>query len=361
MKYIPLLFLSLLLAAPFGASASTPRPSCEFTVTTANGEVSFSKSGKVLVGENEPFTLAWESDNATKARDENGDDTSLSGSRTFSIDENASYSYVFSAGSKKATCKVSATVADGAFTASSLTSESTKPTLSGTVSGTKMVRVVVSDTENEKVLFTSKNIRVKAGKWEVRLTKALSKGAYTVTLYGDKAFKLNELASGTLGIGVPGSVGSSSGSSTATISASSLPLLTGGTIGPSGSVPVAYLKLANTSSVPASVAGVWLKQNGSAPVSNIIGFTTVDDKGMNRTTLGGSEGTALFKNGSAFVPLMNATLAPRQIRIFTIKAQLSRNVSAGSSVMLDATFLDTAAKINAQFPIRGTTWTLRAY
>jgi len=156
---------------------------------------------------------------------------------------------------------------------------------------------------------------------------------------------------------------SSANSKDAILTASSLPLLTGGYAAPGASVPVAYLKLVNTSTSVATVHGVWLQQNGSADTSAVIGFSTVDDKGMNRTTLGGEEGTTPFKDDVAYVPLLNATLAPGQLRIFTIKAQLSKALSSslGSTLMIDVSSLDTAAEIKSDFPIRGTTWMLRAY
>lgn len=143
------------------------------------------------------------------------------------------------------------------------------------------------------------------------------------------------------------------------VSVSSIPLLTGGAATLNASVPVAYIKVLNTSAEPAAINGFTLKQNGTAGTDAIIGFATNDDKGGSRSTIGGQEGVDLFKDGETFVPL-KAVVGAGMFRIYTLKAQLSGRASGdvGKSLMLDVSSIDTGAAIRGNFPIRGTTWTL---
>jgi len=139
-----------------------------------------------------------------------------------------------------------------------------------------------------------------------------------------------------------------------TLSVSQLPLLAGGSAAPGASVPVAYIKVSNPGTAATSLAGFSLKQSGSAPTDVITSFATNDDKGGSRATA-----KAEFEGKEAFVPLQ-ATVAPGQTRIFTIKAQLASGsgASAGKQLMLDVASVDTGASARGAFPIRGTTWTL---
>lgn len=143
------------------------------------------------------------------------------------------------------------------------------------------------------------------------------------------------------------------------VSVSSIPLLTGGAASLGASVPVSYIKVYNPSTEPALINGFTLVQNGSADTDVVIGFATNDDKGGSRATIGGTEGTKLFTDAEAFVPL-KAVIGAGKFSIFTIKAQLSRVASGdiGKSLMLDVASIDTGAKVHGAFPIRGTTWTL---
>lgn len=139
-----------------------------------------------------------------------------------------------------------------------------------------------------------------------------------------------------------------------------VPLLSGGLAKTGTSVPVSYLQITNTGKGYATLTGFTIKQNGSAPAESIIvGLTTIDDKGGLRGSVGGADGTVLFTNASALVPV-NIELAPGQMRLFTIKAALGTNAAShlGKNLMIDVTSVETNAKVQGSFPIRGTTWTL---
>ncbi len=215
--------------------------------------------------------------------------------------------------------------------------------------------MVIVTAEGKSVL--KKSVKVSKGDWKLRLTKTLKNGTYKVTILDGSSSKAKTLATNTLTIGTKTS--SSSTKSNGIISVSSLPLLAGGTASQGASVPVAYLKVQNASSAAVNLEGFTFKQNGSASGANVIGFSTSDDKGGSRTTIGGLESTKQFKNGSAFVPLV-ASIAPNQVRIFTIKAIMSTNAGTdlGKQLFLDVTGIQANGGVKAKLPILGAAWTL---
>lgn len=346
---IPLLALALLI--PGGAFAAT-KASCTLTVYTPRGEVSFSKKGDVLVKVGEQVTIAWASKNATRALDREGDPIAVQGSERVIPEKIATYTYKFYRGSKRVECAARLVVATASIDPASLSTDQAKPTLKGDALGTKTVRIAVEDNEGDRV-YTSKDIKVKKGKWSAKSTKSLDPGTYEVTIFGAKDLKLNAIATTTLTVFTKGSATGGS------LSVSPIPLLMGGNAAPGTVVPVAYIKVSNTGKTATSIQGFTLVQNGTAPTDVVIGFTTNDDKGGSRTTIGGTEGSKQFRNGVANVPLA-ATIEAGQFRIFTIKAILSRasGSSAGKNLKLDVSGVDTKASVRGAFPIRGTTLTL---
>lgn len=140
---------------------------------------------------------------------------------------------------------------------------------------------------------------------------------------------------------------------------SDIPLLSGGVATAGMSIPVTYVKVENTSTAYASIKGFTLTQNGTADTDSIIGFTTSDNQGGSRTTIGGVEGNMPFDGNEVYVPLQ-VTLAPREFRIYTLKAILTRASTGeqGRTIALNLSGIDTTARISGAFPIRGTTWTL---
>ncbi len=140
---------------------------------------------------------------------------------------------------------------------------------------------------------------------------------------------------------------------------SDIPLLSGGVATAGMSIPVTYVKVQNTSTAYAAIKGFTLTQNGTADTDSIIGFTTSDNQGGSRTTTGGMEGDVPFDGNEVYVPL-ETTLAPGEFRIYTLKAILTRASTGeqGRTIALNLSGVDTTARINGAFPIRGTTWTL---
>jgi hypothetical protein len=144
-----------------------------------------------------------------------------------------------------------------------------------------------------------------------------------------------------------------------TLTVSLIPLLAGGTVGPSGVVPVSYLQVNNTGTTTVRLSGFKLKENGSASDVAIIGLQTVDEKGGSRGLVGGSEATTPFVNGVAEATT-NAILAPGEMKLFTIKVQVTSKAGqyAGSQIIISVTGLDATATAKGNFPIAGTTWTI---
>lgn len=147
---------------------------------------------------------------------------------------------------------------------------------------------------------------------------------------------------------------------TTTLAVQSVPLLFGGTAHAGESVPVSYLQITNIGTACTVLKGFWVKQNGSASTTAVVGLSTVDDKGGSRGLIGGHEGTTTpFQDGIAFAPT-DALFAPGQMRLFTIKAIMTRNISPyiGTQLIIEVQSIETVAAVRGRFPIQGTTWVI---
>ncbi len=355
--FLATLMLLVLVSVPVSAEAASSKTSCTLTVTTPRGDTTFDKDEDVYVLKGEAVTVAWESKNATKATDSDGDTIDTEDSVTLSPTKDTTLEYRFTGKGRRAECEVTLKVVEASFDAATLSTSTTKPTISGEVEGLKSVWFEVENEDGKRV-FKSKTLKPRKGEWSAKLSKPLAEGVYNITLFGDKKAELNVLATSTLEILEKGSTSSqsSSGKKVGTLSVSALPLLSGGNAGPGASVPIAYIRVANGGSVATSIEGFTLKQNGSASTDAVVGFSTSDDKGGSRST---TSGAGLFKNGSAYVPLPGV-IEPGQTRIFTIKALLAANSASytGQALMLDVSGVNANASVPSAFPIRGTTWTL---
>lgn len=220
--------------------------------------------------------------------------------------------------------------------------------LSGESSASK-IRITITTSDTDRSLYKSKTISVHGGNWHLSASKRLPDGTYTATVYSYIKGKSTLLTKATFYVGVK----------PVTLKVAPIALLSGGTTASGTTVPISYLQIVNQSNATTTIAGFWVKQNGSAPVSTIIGFSSVDDKGNNRMSVGGTEGQTPFVGGQAYVP-SGAILGPHQMKLFTIKVQLSANAraNAGKTLMLDVTGLDAAAGFSTTFPVRGTTWVI---
>ncbi|HUQ30401.1 MAG TPA: hypothetical protein VM103_02675 [Candidatus Paceibacterota bacterium] len=258
-----------------------------------------------------------------------------------------------------------APVTPGSIDPMSLTTRSVNPTISGTSADSKALKIVIREMGTEKIIYTGTDIRITKGAWHARITKNLLNGLYAVEVAPAKDAKPETTLRGVLAIGImappvapPLALIPVQPTASTTLVISSVPLLFGGVARIGTAAPVAYLQVTNVGKAPALVNGFWIKQNGSAPTQSIIGLSTVDDQGGSRGSVGGMEGSVLFKDGQAFAPTA-ATLAPGQMRLFTIKALLTNSAYAAlGTLAIDVVGIDSTASAKAVFPIRGTTWTL---
>ena len=356
-RSIALVLVILIGMSPLSVHAATKKPTCVLTIATGGEEVVVRDKGKIFVQSGNELRISWESKNAITATNGDGDSLLLSGTEVHFPSTTSTYSYQFNAGNTKVLCRVTAYVGEGSIDASSLQSRSTKPTLSGTVSGTKTVQIQIRKEGSTKILSTSKVIKVKNGVWKAKISKKLPNGTYDVTLRGEKGVLLNTITTGVLTIDTSAK---KTASSATTLSVKSVPLLFGGVAKAGTSAPVSYLQITNTGKENATVKGFWIKQNGSAPAQSVIGLSTVDDTGILRESVGGTEGSTPFTKNVAFAPT-NAVFLPGQMRLFTIKALITANTSSyrGKQLSIDVTAVDGNASIKGVFPIKGTTWTIQ--
>jgi hypothetical protein len=237
-------------------------------------------------------------------------------------------------------------------------SEVAKISISATGSKEKAVKIVIREEDDGKTVYKSKSIKVKNGKWKLNISKKIPEGKYEILISGKSA----QLTIGEIEEDEADEVQTVAAAPATTFSVNSIPLLAGGIARGGTSVPISYLQITNTGNATATLKGFWVKQNGNAPVGTVIGLSTVDDKGGSRGLNGGIEAATVFTNGQAglaFAPT-DAIFAPKQMRLFTIKAMIAGNISTaiGTQLMLDVSSLQADANIVGQFPIRGTTWTL---
>jgi len=266
-------------------------------------------------------------------------------------------------GATKEVCDLPSEEESVCFDEKTLTTSKTKPSLKGLADGVEKIRVII--TEEDKTVWKSKIISVKkSGSWLASVKKKLEDGSYDVAVY-EKSNLKEPLATETLTIGKTSASSPSKSSSSASVSsakgdsiaASPITLLFGGTAARSGKVPVAYVQLENKGKKTTAIEGFTLTQNGTAAGAKISAFETADDKGGSRTMVSNKDGD-LFKGKDAYIPL-KATLAPGQIRIFTILAVVDKSAVVGSTLKLDVKDIKTNATVGGKLPMKGTTWTIK--
>lgn len=140
----------------------------------------------------------------------------------------------------------------------------------------------------------------------------------------------------------------------------SIPLLFGGAVQAGESVPIAYLQITNVGDAGTVLEGFQIQQNGSASTKVITELSTIDDIGGSQGLSGGEEDSRPFDGEKAVAPT-KAYFAPGQMRLFTIQARVSKDITAylGEELRIDLAGLITDAKVQGVFPIRGTTWVLQ--
>ena len=244
------------------------------------------------------------------------------------------------------------TIAVGSIDASALRTSDSSPTLSGIAFGVQALQLSVREGGSGEVLYTSEDIPVSNDRWKATIEERLPDGVYTVELRAVEGFAFVIEPISTLTVDTR--------PADTTLVITPINLLRGGSAEAGASIPVSYLQVANTGSSPATLEGFWVRQNGSASPQAVIGLMTLDDQGALTGFSLGEADEALFSDDLGFAPA-EATLAPGQMRLFTIRALLTPDTSpySGTQLMIDVVSVATTGSGQGAFPIRGTTWTIR--
>lgn len=249
---------------------------------------------------------------------------------------------------KKDVCTLPDNTASICINRDTLVTKKENPTITGRAEDVKSLRLFVR--KDGEVIWKSRIVKVrKSGTWSIPIKEKLKDGTYDISIY-EKADLKDALAQETLLIGTQKA-------GAGTLEASPIPLLFGGEAKRGSKAPVAYVKLINRGKATTSIEGFTLAQNGSASAKAVAAFETADDKGGSRTTVKNEDGE-LFSGKNVFVPL-KATLAPGQMRIFTLLALVTSDASVGSTLKFDVAGVKSSASIGGKFPMKGTTWTIR--
>lgn len=140
-----------------------------------------------------PVTITWSTTNASYVADSGGKNNA-NGSIVFTPDS-LPYNYSITAygegGSKSCNITITEAEASATINASSLSSSSFNPTISGTAEGVLSVAFSLGD-DGGKV-YGSGDISISdSGKWSHTISTALTNGTYTISLYGSNNDLLTE-------------------------------------------------------------------------------------------------------------------------------------------------------------------------
>ncbi len=301
--------------------------------------------------------VAWLNNDQESVTRLNGKKIARSGSTTRTPHATTVYKYQFRSSEQKLTCAVKVHVVTARFSNATTTSWSSKPTIKGTVSELKHISVQIYKYGSSTAFYTSKIIPVKKGVWKTKISKKLPDGTYRVVLTGTQKFKESIIAQEVFNVGRV-TVREVEKSQT-TIVVIPVPLLSGGTVRSGESVSVSFLQVINIGKEPVRISGFYVKQNGSASLSSLDALTVADDLSTAYGTTESGEGTIVSTDRGIRVPI-EISILPSDMRLFTIKAVLQENLwsSLGTQLKLDVGSVETSAKVQGTFPIRGTTWTI---
>ncbi len=359
-RVVLMVSLFAVLTIPLSTHAATKTPQCTLSVTGGENVLEIINKNEVVVREKTPIILSWSSANAGKVLNEKGKTVTSTGTQVYTPVKVTTYRYTAIQGSKKSFCSVTLRPVSGSITTRTLLPGTQKPVVTGKALGTKTVIVKLYTEGSTKAVYTSSSASVKSGVWNAKFSKKIATGTYAAIAYGDKRVNEPVLGTSTLVVGKKGkSTDNTQTTSKSTIAVELVPLLVGGIAQSGTSVPLSYLQVTNIGKEAATLKGFELTQNGSARAESIIGLTVSDDGSGVYAPLGGKEGDVVFKNNVAALGI-DTTLAPGQMRLFTIRGMVSKDLSAhtGTQLKIDVSGILSDAAVQGKFPIRGTTWNL---
>lgn len=353
-KLLVAVALFSVLGIPSVTQAAYTGPVCILWTQTSSGSVVAVGESEVMLNRGEDITIYWLSANATAAEDGSGDSIPVSGKTVKSPTKKTTYTYTFNRGSREVECSVVVYPVEGSVKKSTLSSESTKPTITGTAKDTKTVSFEVFKAGVKKPVYESETIKVVDGTWKHKVANTLPKGVYSLVLYGSSDLKLNTIFKQTLTIG--SSVPSESTASTIVVQL--IPLLTGGVAKENQTITLSYLQVLNVGLQPVTVTGIKLKQTGTADTDAIVSLIAVDDTEVYKKQVG-NIGQSPFASGEALIPI-TLTIQPKETRLFTLKALMGTDLSdySGDTVKLVVSGVESRSSVKGTFPIKGVTWTI---
>lgn len=351
-----LLAVALLVAfgLPSSSDAAGLTPVCVLWTQTSSGSVVAVGESEVMLNKGEGITMYWFSANATSAENSNGDSIAISGKSIKSPTKKTTYTYTFRRDSKETECSVVVYPVEGVVKKSTLSSASTRPTITGTAKNTKTVSFEVFKAGVKKPVYESDSIKVTSSAWKHKFEDSLSKGVYSLVLYGSDNLKLNTISKQVLTIGTASVV--ETGASTIVVQP--IPLLSGGVVKKNQTVSLLYLQVLNVGLKPVTITGIKLKQTGTASTDAIVSLIAVDDTEVYKKQVG-NIGQSPFVSGEALIPI-TLTIQPKDTRLFTLKALLGTDLSDyfGDTVKLVVSGVESRSSVKGTFPIKGVTWTI---
>lgn len=352
----PFLALALvaILSIPATTQAAEKTPVCVLWTQTSVGSVVAVGESEVMLNKGDDITMYWFSANATAAKNNAGDSIAVTGKTIQSPTKKTTYTYTFSRGSKEVECSVVVYPIDASVKKSTLATESTKPTITGTAKDSKTVSFSVFKDGIKKPMYTSKSIKVTNGVWKHKVTDTLSKGSYTFELYGSSDLKLNTITKETLTIG-----SKEAQSNDSTIVVQSIPLLSGGIAKKNQTIALSYLQVLNVGLQPVTITGIKLQQTGTASTDTIVTLTAIDDTELAKGQVGKIDTPPFNDDDEALVPI-TLTIKPKETRLFTLKAILGTDISddVGDTIKLAVSGVESRSSVKGTFPIKPVTWTI---
>ena len=199
--------------SPSAAPQASSAPTCTLAVTTTRGTHTISntlpvsgsgQSERIMMWNDEPLTLKWNSPNALQAFDYSGQTVSVTGSAVIQPPQvNRSYQYQFNNYNGNTYCTAVVYPVSGGIEQSSLNSSLANPTISGFATGVSSVEVVVrKDTFTTARLYDNTSVPVVNGRWSSTISPALATGTYIIDVYGPGDMKLNYIVSGILTLNI---------------------------------------------------------------------------------------------------------------------------------------------------------------
>jgi hypothetical protein len=327
-------------------------PACSLYYFHNNSLLETKSSASLTIRKNDFVGLVWNATNITDGIDIQGKKIPALGFEIVVPNKDVSYTYTFNQGSKKVTCSLSITVLSGEFSSKETYKRGEKITIAGSVIGTKKVIIDFNSSAKTVPVYSTKPLTVLDQKFRYKLPKVLPDDTYTVIM---KTVGANSMVVATTTV----RVGKVKYIPATTLVVQKVPLLSGGSVKASTEVPVAYIQIINVGENPSIINALAVRQVGSAPVSAITKMSVIDQFDTINGSIGNGTSISPFITDTAKIPTQ-ITLAPKESRLFTIRASVAGNVPAniGRTISLALLGLESNSIIASALPVYNPNWTI---